>query len=102
MLTIDPKREARATSNTTKPRGTSTRNWEWKKTFAVTRAAVRLRRAPVIGRPTTTSLVRIDVTGNGYCGGSDALDGTVRILGPILSTSLILDGHRHGTRIKIT
>jgi hypothetical protein len=78
-LTIDPKREAKATSTTTKPRGTSTRNCEWAKTLAATRAAARLRRAPVIGRPTTTSVVRIDVTSIGDRGDSEALIFTVRV-----------------------
>jgi hypothetical protein len=35
----------------------------------------------VIGRLTATSLVRIDVTANGHCGGIGALVCTVRILG---------------------
>ena len=78
-LTIDPKREAKATSTTTKPRGTNTRNCEWEKTFAVTRAAIRLRRAPVIGRPTTTSVVRIDVTSIGDRGDIEAIVFTVRV-----------------------
>jgi hypothetical protein len=48
-LTNDPKREAKAVSTTTNPRGTNTRNCEWENTFAAIRAAIRLRRAPVIG-----------------------------------------------------
>jgi len=81
MLTIDPKREAKVISTATKTRGTNTRNCEWEKIFTATRAANRLRRAPAIGRPTATSLVRIDVTAIEHSGGSDALVCTVPILG---------------------
>jgi hypothetical protein len=47
----------------------------------VTRAAIKLRRAPVIGRPTATSLHWIEVTAKGHCGDSGDLVCTVRILG---------------------
>ena len=80
-LTIGPKREAKTTSTATNPRGTSTRNCEWENTFAATRAAIRPKRVPVIDRPATTTLDRIDVAANGDCGDSGALVCTVRILG---------------------
>ena len=84
-LTIDPKREDKATSTTTKPRGTSARNCEWENTFATTRAVMRLKRAPVTGRPTATSLVWIDMAAIEHCGGSDAFVCTV----PILSLDIV-------------